>query len=117
MKVKAILELDIGDLDCDSNNIEAAAKVVAGSVVDYSLMDGALSSRDFTYEIEGNNEDTSSTTNTNHGLTYTQALRKLFEVMEGRSDIQRVKFNRDDDTFEVISDTTDHICFGSEFRK
>ena len=49
-------------------------------------------------------------------MKYTAALRKLFEVMEGRTDILEVKFNRNDDSFEVVSDTGVHICFGSEFR-
>jgi len=49
-------------------------------------------------------------------MRYTVALRKLFEVMEGRTDIFEVKFNRNDDSFEVVSDTGVHICFGSEFR-
>ena len=49
-------------------------------------------------------------------MRYTEALRKLFEVMEGRADILEVKFNRDNDTFEVIENTGVHICFGDEFR-
>ena len=31
-------------------------------------------------------------------MRYTEALRKLFEVMEGRPDIKEVKFNRENDT-------------------
>lgn len=49
-------------------------------------------------------------------MRYTQALRKLFEVMEGRPDILSVKFNRESDSFEVVEDTGIHICFGDEFR-
>ena len=50
-------------------------------------------------------------------MRYTKALRKLFEVMDGRPDINEVKFNRDNDSFDVISDTGIHVCFGNEFRK
>lgn len=49
-------------------------------------------------------------------LRYTEALRKLFEVMEGRPDIKEVKFDREKDSFDVISDTGVHVCFGKEFR-
>lgn len=49
-------------------------------------------------------------------MRYTEALRKLFEVMECRSDIKEVKFNRENDSFDVISDTGIHVCFGNEFR-
>ena len=49
-------------------------------------------------------------------MRYTEALRKLFEVMEGRPDIKEIKFNRENDSFDVISDTGVHVCFGDEFR-
>ncbi len=49
-------------------------------------------------------------------MRYTDALRKLFEVMEGRPDIAEVKFHREDDTFEVIGDSGVHICIGDELR-
>ena len=49
-------------------------------------------------------------------MRYTEALRKLFEVMEGRPDIKEVKFDRENDSFDVISDTDVHVCFGNEFR-
>lgn len=50
-------------------------------------------------------------------MRYTDALRKLFEVMEGRPDIKEIKFDRENDMFDVISNNGDrHICFGSEFR-
>lgn len=50
-------------------------------------------------------------------MRYTEALRKIFEVMEGRPDISEVKFDRENDMFDVISSNGDiHICFGSEFR-
>ena len=49
-------------------------------------------------------------------MRYTEALRKLFEVMEARPDILEVKFNREEDTFDVISNDCTHVCFGSEFR-
>lgn len=49
-------------------------------------------------------------------MKYTEALKKLFEVMEGRSDIIEVKFDRENDSFDVISSTGVHVCFGSEFR-
>lgn len=49
-------------------------------------------------------------------MRYTEAVGKLFEVMEGRPDIIGVKFDRKNDSFDVISDTGIHICFGNEFR-
>lgn len=49
-------------------------------------------------------------------MRYTVALRKLFEVMEGRTDIDEVKFNRKNDSFDVISSGGVHVCFGDEFR-
>ena len=49
-------------------------------------------------------------------MRYTVALRKLFEVMEGRTDIDEVKFNRENDSFDVISSSGVHVCFGNEFR-
>ena len=50
-------------------------------------------------------------------MRYTDALRKLFEVMEGRSDILEVKFDRENDSFDVISNNGGvHMCFGKEFR-
>ena len=49
-------------------------------------------------------------------MRYTEALRKLFEVMEGRPDILEVKFNRENDLFDVVGDTGIHVCFGNEFR-
>lgn len=49
-------------------------------------------------------------------MRYMEALRKLFEVMEGRPDIKEIKFDRENDSFDVISDTGIHVCFGNEFR-
>ena len=49
-------------------------------------------------------------------MRYTEALSKLFEVMESRPDIKEVKFDRENDSFDVISDTGIHVCFGNEFR-
>lgn len=49
-------------------------------------------------------------------MKYTEALKKLFEVMEGRPEITEVKFNRKDDSFDVISGNNIHVCFGDEFR-
>lgn len=49
-------------------------------------------------------------------MKYTEALRKIFEVMEGRPDIKEVKFDRENDSFDVSSDTGVHVCFGNEFR-
>lgn len=49
-------------------------------------------------------------------MRYTEALRKLFEVMEGRPDIKEVKFDKENDSFDIISDTGVHICFCDEFR-
>ena len=49
-------------------------------------------------------------------MKYTEALKMIFKVMEGRPDIKEIKFNREDDSFDVISDTGVHVCFGDEFR-
>ena len=50
-------------------------------------------------------------------LKYTEAVRKLFEVMDGREDIAKVVFNRNADSFDVIdTDGNIHLCLGSEFR-
>lgn len=49
-------------------------------------------------------------------MRYTEALRKLFEVMQGRPDILEIKFDRENDSFDVISDAGIHVCFGDEFR-
>ena len=49
-------------------------------------------------------------------MKYTVALRKLFEVMEGRIDIDEVKFNRKNDSFDVVTSSCVHVCFGDEFR-
>lgn len=49
-------------------------------------------------------------------MRYTEALRTLFKIMECRPDIKEVKFDRENDSFDVISDIGVHICFGSEFR-
>lgn len=53
---------------------------------------------------------------TMNDMRYTEALKKLFEVMDGRSDINEVKFDRENDTFDVITTSGTHVCFGSEFR-
>lgn len=50
-------------------------------------------------------------------IRYTEALRKIFEVMEGRPDIKEIKFDRKNDMFDVIDNSGEiHICFGNEFR-
>lgn len=49
-------------------------------------------------------------------MKYSEALKKLFEIMEGRPDIKEVKFNRENDTFDVIGDNIIHVCFCDEFR-
>lgn len=49
-------------------------------------------------------------------MKYTEALKMIFKVMEGRPDIKEIKFNREDDSFDVISDTGVHVCFVDEFR-
>lgn len=54
--------------------------------------------------------------NTDNQMRYTEALRKLFEVMDGRTDILKVEFDRENDSFDVISSDGIHVCFGSEFR-
>lgn len=50
-------------------------------------------------------------------MRYTEALRKLFEIMQGRTDILEVKFDRENDLFYVITNNTVHMCLGNEFRK
>lgn len=51
------------------------------------------------------------------GMKYTEALQKLNDVMQGREDIKEVKFDKENDTFEVIDmDGNIHIRFGSEFK-
>lgn len=49
-------------------------------------------------------------------MRYTEALKMLFKIMEGRPDIIEVKFNREEDSFDVISNNCIHVCFGNEFR-
>lgn len=49
-------------------------------------------------------------------MKYTEALKKLFEVMDGRSDINEVKFDRENDIFDVITTSGTHVYFGGEFR-
>lgn len=50
-------------------------------------------------------------------MRYTEALRKIFEVMEGRPDIKEIKFDRENNMFDVIDNNGKiHICFGNEFR-
>ena len=49
-------------------------------------------------------------------MRYTEALRKLFEIMEGRTDILEVKFDRENDSFDVISNDGIHVCFANEFK-
>ena len=49
-------------------------------------------------------------------IRYSEAVFKLFEVMEGRTDILEVKFDRENDCFDVITESGIHICFGNEFR-
>ena len=49
-------------------------------------------------------------------MKYTEALKMIFKVMEGRPDIKEIKFDRENDSFDIISDTGVHVCFGSEFR-
>lgn len=49
-------------------------------------------------------------------MTYPEALRKLFEIMEGRTDIKEVRFARENDSFVVIDDAGIRVCFGDEFR-
>ena len=52
------------------------------------------------------------------GMKYTEALRKLNDVMQGREDIKEVKFDKENNMFEVV-DTNGHIhmCFGDEFSR
>ena len=49
-------------------------------------------------------------------MKYTEALRKLFEVADGRPDILSVEFDRENDSFSVITNSGEHLCFGHEFR-
>lgn len=50
-------------------------------------------------------------------MRYTEALRKLFEVMQGRTDILEVKFDRENGKFKVISNNGIHVCFENEFKR
>ena len=47
---------------------------------------------------------------------YIDVLRKLYEVFEERPDIKKVEFEKDNDSFIVITDSGVHRCFCSEFR-
>lgn len=50
-------------------------------------------------------------------MKYTEALKMIYEIMENRPDIKEIKFDRDNDSFDVISsDGHIHMCFGKEFR-
>lgn len=52
------------------------------------------------------------------GMRYTEALRKLNDVMQGREDIKEVKFDKENNMFEVVDiNGRVHICFGDEFSK
>lgn len=48
-------------------------------------------------------------------MKYIEALMKLFEVMQGRPDILEVKFDRENDSFDVITKDGTHVCFCNEF--
>lgn len=48
-------------------------------------------------------------------MKYIEALMKLFEVMQGRQDILEVKFDRENNSFNVITDDGIHVCFCNEF--
>lgn len=50
-------------------------------------------------------------------MKFTEALERVFEIMEGRPEIKEIKFNRKDDLFSIISDTDILMCVGDEFRK
>lgn len=48
---------------------------------------------------------------------YVENLRKLYEVMESRPDIVNVNFNREENSFDVVSENGGvHVCFCSEFE-
>lgn len=49
-------------------------------------------------------------------MKYSKALKMLFEIMEARPDITEVKFDRDNDTMNIINGNNIHVCFGDEFR-
>lgn len=52
------------------------------------------------------------------GMRYTEALRKLNDVMQGREDIKEVKFDKENNMFEVTDiNGRIHVCFGDEFSK
>ncbi|MEO3123162.1 hypothetical protein [Mediterraneibacter gnavus] len=52
------------------------------------------------------------------GMRYTEALRKLNDVMQGREDIKEVKFDKENNMFEVADiNGCIHVCFGDEFSK
>ena len=49
-------------------------------------------------------------------MMYTDALRKLYEVFEERPDIKKVEFEKDNESFIVITDSGIHRCFCDEFK-
>lgn len=51
-----------------------------------------------------------------YNMKYTDALKMLCEIMKERPDINEVKFNRNNDTFDVICDNVEHLCLVSEFK-
>lgn len=50
-------------------------------------------------------------------VTLDSQVEELFKIMEGREEIEEVKFKYEDDVFEVIdTDGNIHLCLGHEFR-
>lgn len=50
-------------------------------------------------------------------MKYSTATKYLAEILDGRDDITKVEFNRQDDSFLVtFNNGSEHLCFGSEFR-
>lgn len=54
---------------------------------------------------------------TEYEATLDSQAEELFKIMEGREEIEEVKFRYEDDVFEVIdTDGNIHLCLGHEFR-
>lgn len=49
-------------------------------------------------------------------MKYSEAVRELSKIMKERPDIETVKFNRDTESFDVISGNTIHMCLLGEFE-
>lgn len=50
-------------------------------------------------------------------MKYSEAVKKLFEVMDAIPEITKVKFNREEDSIDIISGDNIHVCFRYEDNK